>query len=848
MPLTGKHQNGSWFQLVVSTLKILKGKPLPTVTYPLVGLHCKACVARVDSRLKPLAQSVAVTLDPMQVTLTNPSVDFTALQKAVADAGDFSLMPNQAADHDIHAQAAINPIADKPHARSGGSGLASAATSGATFRISAMDCSVEESEIRRALEPLEGIRSLGFQLGARTLRIDAPDDVVTLAIAAIEKAGFKPIPLNAAGATKADSAHVAGGDHNHEHDHGSAAGDFGGGFARLGAALVFAIAAEGVSFLAPDTLVWKGVGMAVAAIAIWLAGFEVYSKGFTALFKGRLNINALMTVAVTGAFAIGQWPEAAMVMALYSIAELIEAKAVDRARNAIKGLMALAPETAHVLNDDGTWADRLTSEAALGQTVRVKPGERVPLDGLILKGSSAVNQAPVTGESIPVDKVPGDPLFAGTINETSELEFKVTALANDSTIARIIHAVEQAQGSRAPTQRFVDRFAAVYTPSVFAIAILVAVLPPLLLEWTWLAAIYKALVMLVIACPCALIISTPVTVVSGLAASARRGILIKGGIYLETARKLKAVALDKTGTITEGKPKLVDWSALNGADAAQVKRLAASLAKRSDHPVSKAIFAGLDEPGDEVDAFTALSGRGTQGTVAGQSLVLGNHRLVEERGQCSEALETTLRAQEKLGRTVTLLADDMGVLGMFSVADTIRSNSLAATTRLKAMGVTPVMLTGDNDATAQAVALQAGVEDARGNLLPEDKLTAIRDMQKRYGATGMTGDGINDAPALAQADVGFAMGGTGTDTAMEAADVVIMNDDLGRIAETINLSKKTHAVLWQNISLALGIKLVFFVWAVFGNATMWMAVFADMGASLLVVANGLRLLKFQHKP
>ena len=829
--------------------KILKDKPLPVVTYPLLGLHCKACVARVDSQLKPLAQSVAVTLDPMQVTLTNPSVDFTALQKAVADAGDFSLVENQAAAQDIKAPTAINTVADATTTRSGGSGLASAATSGATFRIAAMDCSVEESEIRRALEPLEGIRSLGFQLGARTLRIDAPDDVITLAVAAIEKAGFKPVPLGASGATNTDSAEHAGdAGHDHAHDHGNAEGGFGSGIARLGAALVFAMVAEGLSFLAPDTLVWKGAGMAVAAIAIWLAGFEVYSKGFTALFKGRLNINALMTVAVTGAFAIGQWPEAAMVMALYSIAELIEAKAVDRARNAIKGLMALAPETAHVLNDDGTWADRLTSQTALGQTVRVKPGERIPLDGLILKGSSAVNQAPVTGESIPVDKAPGDPLFAGTINETAELEFRVTALANDSTIARIIHAVEQAQGSRAPTQRFVDRFAAVYTPSVFVVAILVAVLPPLFLDWTWLQAIYKALVLLVIACPCALIISTPVTVVSGLAASARRGILIKGGIYLETARHLKAVALDKTGTITEGKPKLVDWSTLNGADTAQVKRLAASLAKRSDHPVSKAIFAGLNEPGEDVDAFTALSGRGTQGTVAGQSLVLGNHRLIEERGQCSDALQEALRAQEKLGRTVTLLANDKGVMALFSVADTIRSSSREAITRLKAMGVTPVMLTGDNNATAQAVAFQAGVEDARGNLLPEDKLTAIRNMQKRYGATGMTGDGINDAPALAQADVGFAMGGAGTDTAMEAADVVIMNDDLGRVAETIDLSRKTHAVLWQNISLALGIKLVFFVWAVFGSATMWMAVFADMGASLLVVANGLRLLKWGTKP
>ena len=614
--------------------------------------------------------------------------------------------------------------------------------------------------------------------------------------------------------------------------------------------MVLAIAAESLSFFAPDTTPFKAGGMVIAAVAILLAGFDIYKKGFAALFRGKLNINALMSVAVTGAFAIGQWPEAAMVMALYAIAELIEAKAVDRARNAIKGLMALAPDTALVLQTGGTWASQPAADAALGAVVRVKPGERMPLDGTVTKGNSAVNQAPVTGESIPVDKAPGDLVFAGTINETAELEFEVTALASNSTIARIIEAVEQAQATRAPTQRFVDKFATYYTPAVFIIALLVAVVAPLFFGWTWLAAIYKALVLLVIACPCALILSTPVTVVSGLAAGARRGILIKGGIYLESARLIKAVALDKTGTITAGKPQLVYWQALNGADDTVARRLAASMAKRSDHPVSKAIAAGLDVTtdeaiNDEVESFTALMGRGTQGTVAGRQIVLGNHRLMEERKQCSPTLEAMLKEQEQQGRTVTLLADERGVLALFAVADTIRETSRDAVEKLKAMGVVPVMLTGDNAATAKTVAHQAGIDDARGNLLPADKLTAIKDLQAKYGPTGMTGDGINDAPALAQADVGFAMGGAGTDTAMEAADVVIMNDDLGRIAETISLSKHTYAVLWQNITLALGIKAVFFVWAVFGDATMWMAVFADMGASLLVVANGLRLLRFR---
>ncbi|MDM0012501.1 cation-translocating P-type ATPase [Variovorax sp. J22P168] len=696
-----------------------------------------------------------------------------------------------------------------------------------------MDCSAEESEIRRAVEPIEGVRGLHFQLGQRTLRIDASDIALPLALEAIRKAGFAPEPLVAG----TDAGDEAGAPHDHAHE-GAA-----GGYLRLAAALGFAIVAEAASYFAPDTMAWKVAGMAIAALAIGLAGLETYAKGLAALRHGRLNINALMSVAVTGAFLIGQWPEAAMVMALYAIAELIEARAVDRARNAIKGLVALAPAEAEVQQADGRWLRVAAGSIALGAIARVKPGERVALDGVVTRGSSTIDQSPVTGESIPVDKGPGDPVFAGTINQAGEIDFRVTAAASDTTLARIIHAVEEAQGTRAPTQRFVDRFAAIYTPAVFALAVAVAVLPPLLLGWPWLAALYKALVLLVIACPCALVISTPVTVVSGLAAAARRGILIKGGTYLEDARLIKAVALDKTGTLTEGKPRLVAFEAWGGAEEARVRGLAKSLAARSDHPVSQAIAAAIDEAASEADDFRALLGRGVEGRVHGRGLVLGNHRLIRERGLADAALEAALANHEAQGRTVTLLADDARVLALFAVADTLKPSSVEAIAKLHQLGVTPVMLSGDNQATAQAVAREAGIADARGGLLPEEKLVAIRDLRQRYGPTAMAGDGINDAPALAQADIGFAMGAAGTDTAMEAADVVIMNDDLGRIAETIRLSRRTHRVLWQNIGLALAIKSVFFVLAVFGTATMWMAVFADMGASLLVVANGLRLLR-----
>ena len=694
--------------------------------------------------------------------------------------------------------------------------------------IPTMDCPTEENDIRRALGAIEGIRSLGFQLSARTLTIDADKEVIDEVIGAIRRAGFEPRPVTQ-NSTEASPLHPSG---------------MGSGFGRVVLALLLAIGAEALDYFAPNTMLFHGLGMAMSAAAISLSGFSTYSKGLAALRRGQLNMNALMGVAVTGAFLIGQWPEAAMVMALYALAELIEARSVDRARNAIKSLLALTPDIAEVRQADGQWRELAAAQVALGAVARVKPGARIPLDGRVTAGGSAVNQAPVTGESIPVDKAIGDQVFAGTINETGILEFEVTAAADNTTLARIIHAVEQAQGTRAPTQRFVDRFATIYTPAVFFIAVAVAVLGPWLFGWGWTQSLYKALVLLVIACPCALVIATPVTVVSGLAAAARRGILIKGGVYLEEARKLRAIALDKTGTITEGKPRLVATELLpSSVPESQVLSWAASLAGHSDHPVAKAISSGLNLPENGLTDFVALAGRGVDGRTDGWKMTLGNHRLIEERGLCSAEIEARLSIHETQGRSVTLLASEQQVLAIFAVADTIKESSREALAELHQLGVISVMLTGDNCATASTIAKQAGIDDARGNLLPEDKLAAIEEMQRRYGVTAMTGDGINDAPALARADIGVAMGAAGTDTAMEAADVVIMNDDLRRIPETIRLSRSVHAVLWQNITLALGIKAVFMVLAIAGSATMWMAVFADMGASLLVVFNGLRLLR-----
>jgi len=695
------------------------------------------------------------------------------------------------------------------------------------LRIANMDCASEEAEIRKAVEKIDGLGSLRFQLGARTLDITATDTAAVQAVEAIRGAGFAPVILP-------------------DGPEGAVQGGSGRGVSRemlqLLAALLLASLAEVLAYVGGDKGLYRALEMICAVISVALAGLETYRKGLSALGKFKLNINALMSVAVTGAFLIGQWPEAAMVMSLYAIAELIEARAVDRARNAIQGLLNLAPEAADLRQPDGAWLQVPVKAVPLQAIVRVSPGNRIPLDGVVERGASAVNQAPITGESLPVDKNPGDAVYAGSINEHAELEIRVTAGAADTALARIIHAVEQAQGTRAPTQRFVDRFASFYTPGVFMLALAVVILAPLLMGWTWIAALYRALVLLVVACPCALVIATPVSVVSALANAARRGVLIKGGTYLEEARKIRVVALDKTGTITEGKPRMVAFEALQG-ERDEVAREASSLASRSDHPVSRAIAQGLNAEAFDVQEFRALVGRGTQGSVRGQVRFLGNHRLMEELGLCSRELEEQLLTHERQGRTVTLLASATQVLAIFAVADSIKPTSREAIATLTEMKVATVMLTGDNKSTAETIAAQAGISKAHGDLLPENKLTAIRELRQSSGPTAMIGDGINDAPALSEADIGIAMGAAGTDIAIEAADIVIMNDDLRRIPQVLKLSQRTHVILWQNIALALSIKAVFLYLAVFNNASMWMAVFADMGASLLVVANGLRLIK-----
>lgn len=692
--------------------------------------------------------------------------------------------------------------------------------------IAKMDCPTEEVLIRNKLSKIAGVTRLDFNLLQRTLSVHHTPNAMPEVLDALKTLDFEAQVLNTEGTTL--SSAVSARDSTN--------------WWPLGVSLVAALAAEAVYWFLNGNH-WSVIVLAL--VAILTGGLSTYKKGWIALKNRNLNMNALMSIAVTGAMLIGHWPEAAMVMVLFALAEVIEAKSLNRARNAIRSLLDLAPEQATVQQPDGSWREVEASQVTIGSRVRVKPGERIALDGEVKVGRSTVNQASITGESLPVEKAPGDQVFAATINESGSFEYIVTAIASNSTLARIIHAVEAAQGSRAPTQRFVDSFARWYTPVIFIVAIAVALIPPLFYSAAWLDWIYRALVLLVVACPCALVISTPVTIVSGLAAAARHGILIKGGVYLEEGRNLRWLALDKTGTITHGKPEQTDFAAWGEASAASSRSIAASLAARSDHPVSRAVAHAANIDGitlRDVAEFVALPGRGVSGSIDGVTYHLGNHRMLKELDYCSPELEQRIDAMEREGKTVVILVSTKGAQALFAVADTIKDSSRSAITELHALGINTMMLTGDNQHTAHAIATQAGIDRARGNLLPLDKLHEIEQLTLT-GKVGMVGDGINDAPALARADIGFAMGAAGTDTAIETADVALMDDDLRKISTFVRLSRVTAKTLKQNIVLALGIKAIFLVLTFSGHSTMWMAVFADMGASLLVVGNGLRLLR-----
>ncbi|HSR29083.1 MAG TPA: heavy metal translocating P-type ATPase [Anaerolineae bacterium] len=604
-------------------------------------------------------------------------------------------------------------------------------------------------------------------------------------------------------------------------------------------------------------------------LAIFVGGFYIARSGWAALRTAHsLDMNALMTIAAVGAVFVGEWAEGAVAMFLFSLGNTLEGYTMDRARNAIRGLMDLSPRRATVVHGNSEMQVPV-EDLQVGDRILVRPGERIPMDGLILAGESSVNQAPITGESVPVDKAPGQEVYAGTVNGQGALTVRVTRLAADTTIARIIKMVEEAQAQKAPSQRFVDRFARVYTPLVIVIAAGVAFLPPLV---GWMSGagtfgalfgewVYRALVLLVIACPCALVISTPVTIVSAIASAARAGVLIKGGAHLESLGSLKVIAFDKTGTLTAGKPQVVDVRCLHHVDGLvwadcddcrQMVADAAAVERQSEHPLARAVVGAAEALGLASDlavaeAVEAMTGRGIRGQVNGHALTVGTHTYIHESNPdlVDGPLCDAVHAAQAAGQTAMVVRDDCcGVRGYIAVADTLRPGVGAVMVALQEVGIEhTIMLTGDNEATAQAIAQTAGVEEFQADLLPEQKVVAIEGLLDQYGAVAMVGDGVNDAPALARATVGIAMGAAGTDTALETADVALMADDLGKLPFAVTLSQQARRIIRQNVALSLGIKAVFLALAIGGVATLWMAVFADMGASLIVTVNGMRLLR-----
>ena len=696
-----------------------------------------------------------------------------------------------------------------------------------TFRVSGMDCAEEVAAIERALTPIEGVRGVRANLVASSVTVyhDGSARSARL-IEAINGSGVM---------VQKDDAPSSGG-----HSLASCLVGISGLFTSIGVAL---------QWLGLKETFWPDAAFTIAIIA---GGALVFPKALRSLKTFSLDMNVLMTAAVIGAVAIGEHAEGAAVAFLFSLSELLESWSVGRARRAIQALMQLAPDTA-LVRRHGNVREVSASEVAVGETIFVKSGQKVPLDGTILKGSSAIDQAPITGESMPVDKKEGDTVYAGTINGEGSLEIQTTRAAGDTTLSRIIKMVEEAQQQKAPAQRFVDVFAKYYTPAVMVLALLVGLVPPLLFNAAWMVWIYRALVLLVIACPCALVISTPVSIVSGLTAMARRGVLIKGGAYLEALGSLRALAVDKTGTITEGKPRVLDVIAFDGTPAVDVLRIAAAIDAHSTHPLAQAVVRHAEESKvtfEIADNYKAKTGRGAEATIGGHAYFVGNHRLAHELGVCSEKLETMLAEIEVDAKSVVVVghrphADCKGeVLGVLAVGDAIRPNAAEAVRLLHDAGIRKVvMLSGDNSRTADAIAKQAGIDEAKGDLLPEDKIEQVRKLANDFGSVGMIGDGVNDAPALAAANVGIAMGAAGTDTAIETADVALMRDDLLMVSEAIRLGRRTLGVIRFNIAFALGIKAVFLILALLGYTSLWLAVLADTGATLLVIVNALRLLR-----
>lgn len=712
------------------------------------------------------------------------------------------------------------------------------------FKVQGLDCAEETAVLKKAVGVRPGVTDLTFDLlNAKLTVAYEPAEIQPEAIRlSIEKTGMKAVPWQERTSPESVSWRqrhgrlfmavlsgvlLAGGFLSHWVLHGS---------------LIDALAAGD-----KDGHVFPRVSILFYVASVVAGAWYILPRALHSARRLSPDMNLLMIVAAAGAIAIGEWFEAAAVAFLFAVAVLLEHWSVGRARHAIGALLDLSPATArYVCPCDGDIRVKPVEEIPIGATVLVRPGEKIPLDGVVLKGSSQVNQAPITGESQPVSRRAGDEVFAGTINGDGALEIRTTRAASDTTLARILHMVESAQSRRSPSQQWIEKFARWYTPAMMALALAIAVIPPLFTAASWSDWLYQGLVILVIACPCALVISTPVTIVSGLTAAARNGVLIKGGACLEAAGRLRILCLDKTGTLTWGRPEVRQVIPFNGHTSDELLRIAAALESHSEHPLARAVLRKAraqnltPAPAEE---FQITKGKGAQAKIGDRTYWIGSHRFMDEKGQETPEIHETAERFEDAGHSVVAVGNDRHVCGLISVADGVRENAREALEAVKRAGVhRVVMLTGDNFGSAADAARVTGVDEFYAELLPEDKVKTVESFAGEFGRVAMVGDGVNDAPAMAASTLGVAMGAMGTDVAIETADVALMADDLDKLPWLIRHSRRTLRTVKQNIVFALGLKLAFITLALLGMATLWMAIAADMGASLLVIFNGLRLL------
>lgn len=714
------------------------------------------------------------------------------------------------------------------------------------FKIHGMDCAEEVSVLKRELGPIVGEENLAFDILGGRLTVESAPSMVSSenVIEAVARTGMRASVWTEAADQTTDEGLW--------HRHGRIILTVTSGVFGLSGLLTHVSLAGGLATAFGSEGMGISDGVPLRAIVFYLVGivagvWYVLPKAWRALIRFRPDMNMLMTIAVIGAASIGEWFEAATVGFLFSVSLLLESWSVGRARRAIASLMDLTPPTARIRNATGDEEEVPPDAVEMGATFIVRPGEKIPLDGNITLGSSDVNQAPITGESVPVAKSVGSEVFAGTINGNGILVVECTKPASDTTLARIIQMVGEAQSRRAPSEKWVEKFASIYTPVVMALAAVIFFVPPLFFGGQWSDWLYRSLVLLVIGCPCALVISTPVSVVAAMAAAARNGVLIKGGIYIEAPAALKAIAMDKTGTLTEGEPRVIDIIPMSGHDETELLERVAALESHSNHPLARAIVAKAKEKGvsiPEAQAFEIIQGKGATGNIAGKSYWLGSHRYLEEREQETPQVHEQLMTMQRAGRTVIVVGNESHVCGFITLADALRSTASETLNQLHDAGIEHlVMLTGDNEGTAQAIAKEAGIDEVHAELLPEDKVDAVDSLIKKYSKVAMVGDGVNDAPALGRATLGIAMGAAGSDAAIETADIALMSDDLSKLPWLIHHSRRTLSIIRQNITFSLAVKGLFVVLTFAGYASLWAAIAADMGASLLVIFNGLRLLR-----